>query len=64
MITKNGRRVTFSNPVKKQQRELLIAETGKHKGKGIPSLTKKQLEDALRAALKLMDMVDDQDVIK
>jgi hypothetical protein len=63
MIIKQGKRIKFSNPEKSIKKEELIAETAKHKGKGIPSLTKKQLEDALRAALKLLDMVNDQDVI-
>ena len=64
MIIKQGKRIKFSNPKKSIQKEELMADTAKLKGKGIPSLTKKQLEDALRAALKLLDMVDDQDVIK
>jgi len=64
MIIKKGKQIKFSNPEKFIQKKGLIAETGKHKGKGISSLTKKQLEDALRASLKLLDMVNDQDVIK
>lgn len=64
MIIKQGKRIKFSNPEKSIQKEELIAETAKHKGKAIPSLTKKQLEDTLRIALKLLDMVDDKDVVK
>lgn len=64
MITKNGKRIKVSNPEKSLQKDLLKSEAVKHKGKGLSSLTKKQLEDALRAALKLLDMVTDQDVIK
>jgi len=37
---------------------------GKHKGKLISELTKKQLEDALRVALKFIDKSDENDRIK
>lgn len=64
MIQKNGKRIVFSDDTAKTQREALKAETVKHKGKSIASLTKKELENALSAALKLLGMADDQDVIK
>ena len=64
MIKFDGKRVTFSDHVKKKRKESLEVEFGKHKGKLISELTKKQLEDALRAALKYIDKSDENDRIK
>lgn len=64
MIKFDGKRVTFSDHVKKKRKEMLEVEFGKHKGKLISELTKKQLEDALRAALKYIDKSDENDRIK
>lgn len=64
MITKNGKRVVFSDDKVKAQRMALKAETLKHKGKAVTALSKKELEEALSAALKLLGAVDDGNVIR
>ncbi len=64
MIQKNGKQVVFTNDAVKQKREALKVEVGRHKGKPISNLTKKELEDALSAALKLLGMLDENDKIR
>lgn len=64
MIKKNGKRVTFVDEKRKEYLETLKIETAKSKGKPAQSLTKKELEDALSVALKLLGMADEQGVIK
>lgn len=64
MITKDDKRVVYANNEKKLRLEALQVEAVKSKGKPVNSLTKKELEDALLAALKLLEMVDGQGVIR
>lgn len=64
MITKDGKRVVYANNEKKLRLDALQVEAVKSKGKMANSLTKKELEDALLAALKLLEMVDGQGVIR
>lgn len=64
MIKKNGKRVTYTDETKKARLDALKAETAKSKGKPVSSLTKKELENALAAALRFIDMADEQGVIK
>lgn len=52
MITKNGKRVVFTNDQVKQKREFLNAEMKKHKNKSPANLSVKERDDLLRALLE------------
>jgi hypothetical protein len=64
MIKKNGKHVTYTDKTKKARLDALKIEIAKNKGKFIQNLTKRELEGALTAALKLLELADEQGVIQ
>lgn len=63
MIKKNGIRAVFVDDKRQSRLDALKVEIAKNKGKLIQKLTKQELEDTLTAALKLLELADEQGMI-
>lgn len=64
MITKNGKRVLYTNEKIKQKIVKAKAETAKHAGKIAANLTPKEKSDLLAALCERYDLIDANGILK